>query len=110
MRRRYDGTALGRQELDGEIIEDYAGALWRRDWIEAIGAYYRDHDKTPVNARLAAYTQAMEQMTMNRVRHLPVVEGATLVGIISIGDLVNWIISTQTSALNQLASYITGSP
>jgi tetratricopeptide (TPR) repeat protein len=34
-----------------------------RDWIEAIGAYYRDHDKVPVNARLAAYTKAMEQMT-----------------------------------------------
>ena len=33
MRRRYDGTALGRQELDGEVIEDDAGALWRRDWI-----------------------------------------------------------------------------
>lgn len=36
MRRRYDGTALGRQELDGEIIEDNAGALWRRDWIETL--------------------------------------------------------------------------
>lgn len=36
MRRRYDGTALGRQELDGEIIEDYAGALWRRDWIDTL--------------------------------------------------------------------------
>jgi len=36
MRRRYDGTALGRQELDGEIIEEYAGALWRRDWIETL--------------------------------------------------------------------------
>ena len=34
-----------------------------RDWIEAIGAYYRDADKTPVNARLVAYTKAMEQMT-----------------------------------------------
>jgi tetratricopeptide (TPR) repeat protein len=34
-----------------------------RDWIEAIGVYYRDADKTPVNARLAAYTRAMEQMT-----------------------------------------------
>ena len=34
-----------------------------RDWIEAIGVYYRDHDKVPVNTRLAAYTQAMEQMT-----------------------------------------------
>jgi hypothetical protein len=33
-----------------------------RDWIEALSAYYRDHDKTPVNARLAAYNGAMEQM------------------------------------------------
>ncbi len=33
--RRYAGTTLGRQELLGEIVEDRAGALWRRDWIEA---------------------------------------------------------------------------
>jgi hypothetical protein len=34
-----------------------------RDWIEALSAYYRDQDKTPVNARLAAYNNAMEQLT-----------------------------------------------
>ena len=34
-----------------------------RDWIEAISTYYRDHDKLPLNTRLAAYTKAMEQMT-----------------------------------------------
>ncbi len=34
MQRRYAGTALGRQELDGEIITEIAGALWRQDWIE----------------------------------------------------------------------------
>ncbi len=34
-----------------------------RDWIEAISTYYRDHDKVPVNVRLAAYNKAMEQMT-----------------------------------------------
>ena len=33
-----------------------------RDWIEALSAYYRDHDKTPVNVRLAAYNKAMEQL------------------------------------------------
>jgi tetratricopeptide (TPR) repeat protein len=33
-----------------------------RDWIEALSAYFRDHDKTPVNARLAAYNAAMEQL------------------------------------------------
>jgi phage terminase large subunit-like protein len=35
MERRYRGTVLGRQELMGEIVEDEAGLLWRRDWIEA---------------------------------------------------------------------------
>src|SRR5262245_46424170 len=34
-----------------------------RDWIDAIGAYYRDHDKLALDTRLAAYTKAMEQMT-----------------------------------------------
>jgi tetratricopeptide (TPR) repeat protein len=34
-----------------------------RDWIEALSAYYRDHDKIPVNARLVAYNNAMEQLT-----------------------------------------------
>ena len=34
-----------------------------RDWIEALSAYYRDYDKTPVNVRLAAYNKAMEQLT-----------------------------------------------
>ncbi len=34
MQRRYGGTALGRQELDGEIITEQAGALWRLDWID----------------------------------------------------------------------------
>ena len=33
------------------------------DWIEALSAYYRDHDKIPVNARLVAYNNAMEQLT-----------------------------------------------
>jgi len=50
----------------------------------------------------------MKLMTENRVRHLPVVEGATLIGIISIGDLVNWIISTQNAEIEQLEQYIAG--
>jgi phage terminase large subunit-like protein len=35
MRRRYGGTLLGRQELDGEIVDERQGALWRREWIES---------------------------------------------------------------------------
>ncbi|WP_235983869.1 hypothetical protein [Bradyrhizobium australiense] len=36
-----------------------------RDWIEALGTYFRDHDKVPVNTRLTAYSAAMERMAQN---------------------------------------------
>jgi CBS domain-containing protein len=47
-------------------------------------------------------------MSNNRVRHLPVLEEGKVVGIVSIGDLVNWIISAQTETIHQLQSYISG--
>jgi CBS domain-containing protein len=52
--------------------------------------------------------ECMRLMTENRVRHLPVVQNRELVGIISIGDLVNWIISTQNAAIEQMEQYIAG--
>jgi CBS domain-containing protein len=52
--------------------------------------------------------ECMRLMTENRVRHLPVVENEKLIGIISIGDLVNWIISSQNSAIEQMEQYIAG--
>ncbi len=50
----------------------------------------------------------MRLMTEKRVRHLPVVEGSKVIGLVSIGDLVNWIISTQDAAIEQLEQYIAG--
>jgi CBS domain-containing protein len=47
-------------------------------------------------------------MTEHRVRHLPVLDGSRIAGIVSIGDLVNWIISAQHSTIHQLQSYIAG--
>jgi CBS domain-containing protein len=50
----------------------------------------------------------MKLMTEHRVRHLPVVENGKVLGIISIGDLVNWIISAQNAAIEQMEQYIAG--
>ena len=50
----------------------------------------------------------MRLMTEHRIRHLPVMEGKRLLGILSIGDLVNWIISSQNSAIEQMEQYIAG--
>ena len=54
--------------------------------------------------------ECMRLMTDHHFRHLPVLDGEKVVGIISIGDLVNWIISAQHATISQLQTYITGVP
>jgi CBS domain-containing protein len=53
--------------------------------------------------------ECMHLMTDHRVRHLPVISGGELAGMVSIGDLVNWIISAQAETIGHLHSYIAGS-
>ena len=53
-------------------------------------------------------TECMRLMTEHRIRHLPVIDALRVVGVISIGDLVNWIIHSQRATIQQLSSYITG--
>ena len=51
----------------------------------------------------------MKLMTENRIRHLPVMEeGGRLVGLVSMGDLVKWIMMTQSQTIQQLHGYISG--
>jgi CBS domain-containing protein len=61
---------------------------------------------TPANS----VQECLRLMTEHHIRHLPVLEGENLAGVISIGDLVNWVISAQTSTIHQLQTYIGGVP
>jgi CBS domain-containing protein len=52
--------------------------------------------------------ECMRLMTEHRIRHLPVCQEGRLAGFISIGDLVNWTISMQSAALDQMENYLAG--
>jgi CBS domain-containing protein len=52
--------------------------------------------------------ECLALMTEHRFRHLPVVEHDKVIGLVSIGDLVKWVISSQQEAIGALESYITG--
>ena len=52
--------------------------------------------------------KCLRLMTDKRIRHLPVLDGEKVIGIISIGDLVKWVISCQSATIAHLENYISG--
>ena len=101
---------------DGKLI----GIMSERDYTRKVALKGRVSKQTAVKEILSgqvikvtpAHTieDCMRLMTEHRIRHLPVLQGDEILGIISIGDLVNWIISAQTATIQQLQAYITGYP
>ena len=94
------------------------GIFTERDYTRKVALYGKSSKDTLVSDILSpnlvvatpdsTVEECMRLMTENRVRHLPVLAGDELAGIVSIGDLVNWTINTQSVEILQLHNYISG--
>lgn len=101
--------------LDGEKI---AGIISERDFVHGVA----EKERCIVNTTIFEYMtpkvitvspdqtveDCMQLMTKEHIRHLPVVENEKLVGMISIGDIVKEIISSEKSRADALENYIEG--
>jgi CBS domain-containing protein len=102
------------------VLEDnqIVGILTERDYARKVALVGRASKDSPVRAIMTTNVvcvrptntveDCMALMTDRRVRHLPVVENAQVVGLVSIGDLVKATIDEQEFTINQLKNYIAG--
>jgi CBS domain-containing protein len=101
--------------LDGDEL---VGILTERDYARKVVLVGRSSKDSPVSAIMTpelvwvtpqrSIEECMELMTERRVRHLPVMDGRRVVGLISIGDLVKATIDEQEFTIRELKNYIAG--
>ena len=94
------------------------GIISERDYARKVILKQRSSHDTPVNDIMTSQPvtvtpdntvyQCMQIMTEGRFRHLPVVQGAKVVGMLSIGDLVKAVIQDQSQTIEHLERYIAG--
>jgi CBS domain-containing protein len=98
----------------GELV----GVVSERDYARKVILLGRSSAETPVWQIMSSpvvsvapgdsVKHCMELMTERRIRHLPVVEGGDMIGMISIGDLVRAVIEEQQETIEQLEKFISG--
>jgi CBS domain-containing protein len=120
----YDAIHMMADKNVGALLvtegDSLVGIISERDYTRKVILQGKSSKQTPVKEILSSQIievspshsieDCLRLMTEHRVRHLPVLDEGKIVGIVSIGDLVNWIITAQSSTINQLQTYIAGYP
>ena len=99
---------------NGQLI----GMISERDYTRKVSLKGKSSKQTPVREIMTqevvtvnmadSINECMRVMTDCRIRHLPVMEGEKMIGLVSLGDLVKWVISAQAATIEALQKYITG--